>query len=62
MPTYDYDIGIIGGSAGPIGVEMAQEAGIGYKVFGEEFKDSDRSVAEGVPILKIKETAACNSQ
>jgi pyruvate/2-oxoglutarate dehydrogenase complex dihydrolipoamide dehydrogenase (E3) component len=33
---------------------MAREAGIDYKVWTEEFKDNDRSVAEGEKIGKIK--------
>ena len=33
---------------------MAREAGIDYKVWIEEFKDNDRSVAEGEKIGKIK--------
>ncbi len=34
--------------------KMAQKAGIDYKVWTEEFKDNDRSVAEGEKIGKIK--------
>jgi pyruvate/2-oxoglutarate dehydrogenase complex dihydrolipoamide dehydrogenase (E3) component len=34
--------------------KMAREAGIDYKVWTEEFKDNDRSVAEGEKIGKIK--------
>ena len=34
--------------------KMAREAGIDCKVFSEEFKDNDRSVAEGEKIGKIK--------
>ena len=33
---------------------MARKAGIDYKVFSEEFKDNDRSVAEGQKTGKIK--------
>jgi pyruvate/2-oxoglutarate dehydrogenase complex dihydrolipoamide dehydrogenase (E3) component len=43
-------------SLGNIGMneKMAREAGIDCKVFSEDFKDNDRSVAEGEEIGKIK--------
>ncbi|MGD2186725.1 MAG: FAD-dependent oxidoreductase [Desulfobacterales bacterium] len=41
---------------GSIGMneKMAREAGVNYKVWTEEFKDNDRSVAEGEKIGQIK--------
>jgi pyruvate/2-oxoglutarate dehydrogenase complex dihydrolipoamide dehydrogenase (E3) component len=34
--------------------KMAKEAGIEYSIYTEDFKDNDRSLAEGVKIGKIK--------
>jgi len=34
--------------------KMAQAAGIDYSVWTEEFKDNDRSLAEGEQVGKIK--------
>ena len=38
----------------PLNEKSAREAGIDYKVWTEEFRDNDRSLAEGETVGKIK--------